>query len=191
MHEGYDEKELLKEETRLPYSDEITKNAKELSLRETVSIQRLILMGVLKIANDTDKYKNVAECEISHKHGWRIVVKAVPTNTQISTLYDHSKIFASFNDAQEYIDEVKRRCDEQANMSDEEWNKQLIIHKLDMFVCLNYITREQSQYIQDLLFERKDIADIDIRRNISTGNIHFSSGKSRWTKIDLEDTRWN
>lgn len=118
------------------YSQEVKERAENLVISEPNDVKELLKLGVIQLVNNSNHYKPVVQMLFDNNNGYQICVhyENIEGYKYSHILLSRHQIFAKYNDAQEYINEILHKRRKIANISDEEWNKNNIVDKLDNLI---------------------------------------------------------
>lgn len=130
------------------------------------------------------------EADIDKSKGWRIIRKYDPLDSDQAikgipyTTVRFDKLYATYAEAQQKIDDIEAEWKRQSELSDYEWAIEEIDHTLDHWAELYRISDDIKEKYRNWILELKNIEDVEVR--LVNGGIQWKYFKNkRWSNIDL------
>ena len=132
------------------------------------------------------------ETEIDKNLGWRIIRKYDSNydNERFRTLFDYDKLFSTYAEAKQWIDDYNAELSRQSNLSDVEWSLEQIEKVVNRAVAMNYldddVRKEKHDKLMDYFKSLKNIEDVEVRLY----GVHCIQWKywknKKWNNINVE-----
>ena len=151
-------------------------------LMDSDGIKRLYDKGLL--VKDCTKFHGVVEEEIT-KDGYRVIKKYPMWHNHISNVSVRSdKVYFTYDEAQQEVDEHIAEFNRQANLSEYEWSLEQIEKTINRYIFIQGETDKVRERYKDLFINMSNLEDIETR--IFDGNIQWKYWKNkRWSNIEL------
>lgn len=122
------------------------------------------------------------EAEIDKRYGWRIVRRYGFEYESTYCTVPFYRVYRTYAEAQQEIDEYEAELNRQASMSDFEWSIEQMDRTLDLWQRNYSITEEDKQAMRDRIMHFDRLEDVEIR--IANGKIEWKYDRNkRWMAI--------
>lgn len=173
----------------LETSDEDKETLSKIHVNNPEEIKQGIKDGVLITANQKD-YSHI-ETEIT-KEGFRLIRKYDDDFGYYSRIYHwNDKIFKTYEDAKQWIDDYNAELKRQSELTDEEWSIEQIQNTVHNHFAIKFVDKdvkkEKEKRVMDYFLSLKNIEDVEVRSHC--GHLQWKYWKNKkWNNIpdDIE-----